>query len=233
MLKPAVVLRHVAFEDLGTFAPVLTAAGYHVQSYDVGVDELWTLDPLKPALLIVLGGPVGVGDAEAYPVLTEEMALLRTRLAAGAPTLGICLGAQLMAAALRARVAATGQKEIGFSALTLTDAGRYGPLRHLDGVPVLHWHGDMFAIPDGAVRLAATPLCANQGFAVGKNILGLQFHPEADPQTLERWLIGHAAELTAAGIDPRDLREQAGWRGAALRQAGQAMLTEWLEGLDP
>ncbi|GAB3116370.1 glutamine amidotransferase [Novispirillum itersonii] len=233
MLKTAVAIRHVGFEDLGTFAPVLAAAGYTVHYYDAGVDDLWTLDPVKTPLLIVLGGPVGVGDTAAYPVLAEEIALLRTRIQAGAPTLGICLGAQLMAAALGARVAPTGRKEIGFSALTLTDAGRYGPLRHLDGVPVLHWHGDMFDIPDGAVRLASTPLCANQAFAAGKNTLGLQFHPEADATRLEHWLIGHAAELAAAGIDPRDLREQAGWRGAALRQAGQAMLKEWLEGLDP
>lgn len=231
MLKTAVAIRHVAFEDLGTFAPVLTAAGYKVHYYDAGVDDLWTLDPLKTDLLIVLGGPVGVYDAARYPVLTEETELLRTRLAAGRPTLGLCLGAQLMAAALGARVQATGRKEIGFSALTLTDAGRYGPLGQLDGIPVLHWHGDMFDIPDGAVRLAGTPLCANQGFALGPNVLGLQFHPEADATRFEQWLIGHAAELEGAGIDPRTLRDQAEWRGAALRQAGQAMLTDWLAGL--
>ena len=99
---------------------------------------------------------------------------------------------------------------------------------------MLHWHGDAFAIPEGADHLAATPLCRNQAFALGTNVLGVQFHPEADASGgLERWLVGHAVELAAAGVDPRILREDAVRAGPALRQAGRRMLTEWLEGLKP
>ncbi|WP_257541778.1 MULTISPECIES: glutamine amidotransferase [unclassified Sphingobium] len=233
MLKTAVVIRHIHFEDLGTFEAVLTAAGYRIHYYDLGVHELWTLDPPLADLLIVLGGPVGVYETDAYPFLAEERQILEARLEAGCPTLGICLGAQQIAATLGAKVAPSGHKEIGFSELTLTDAGRVGPLRHLEGVSVLHWHGDAFQIPEGAENLATTPLCAAQGFALGRNVLGLQFHPEVDACAgIERWLVGHAAELASVGIDPRSLRDEAVCHGPALRDAARRMLTEWLQGLE-
>ncbi len=232
-LKTAVAIRHIHFEDLGTFEAVLIAAGYKVHYYDIGVQELWTLDPMLADLLVLLGGPVGVYEADAYPFLAEERQILEARIAANLPTLGICLGAQQIAAALNATVASTGMKEIGFSELTLTDVGRVGPLRHLEGVPVLHWHGDAFEIPDGAEHLAATPACTRQAFAFGPNVLALQFHPEVDACTgMERWLVGHAIELAAAGLDPNLLRKTAIEVGPALRDASRRMLAEWLEGLE-
>lgn len=231
-LKTAVAIRHVHFEDLSSFEPILTAAGYRVHYYDLDVHQLWTLDPLLADLLIVLGGPVGVNDSAAYPFLAEERQILAARLAADRPTLGICLGAQQMARALGADVTPTGRTEIGFAELTLTDAGRAGPLRHLDGVPVLHWHGDSFAIPDGATHLAATPVCTNQAFALGRNILGVQFHPEVDASAgIERWLVGHALELASNGIDPNALRADAAAIGPRLRRAAREMFTDWLQGL--
>ena len=232
MLKTAVAIRHIHFEDLGSFEAVLTTAGYRVQYCDLGVNELWTLDPPLADLLVVLGGPVGVYESDTYPFLIEERRILEARLTANRPTLGLCLGAQQIAAAVGAKVQATGIKEIGFFALTLTDAGREGPLRHLEGVAVLHWHGDAFETPDGAVNLAMTPLCAAQGFALGRNVLGLQFHPEVEACAgIERWLVGHAAELAAAGIDPRALRAEAKRFGPPLRDAARKMLGEWLQGL--
>ncbi len=233
-LKTAVAIRHIHFEDLGSFEAVLTSAGYRIHYYDVGVHELWTLDPLLPDLLVVLGGPVGVYDTDAYPFLADERHLLQTRLADARPTLGICLGAQQIAAALGAGVAASGVKEIGFSELQLTDTGRAGPLRHLEGISVLHWHGDAFQIPEGAENLATTALCGTQGFARGRNVLALQFHPEVDATAgIERWLVGHAAELAAANIDPCDLRDDAARVGPTLRDAARRMVAEWLEGLRP
>jgi len=232
MLKTAVAIRHVHFEDLGTFEAVLTAAGYRIHYYDLGVHDLWTLDPPLADLLVVLGGPVGVYETDAYPFLAEERQTLEVRLEAGRPTLGICLGAQQIAATLGATVAPLGIKEICFSELSLTSAGRVGPLRHLEGVSVLHWHGDAFQIPEGAENLATTALCATQGFTLGRNVLGLQFHPEVDACAgIERWLVGHAAELASAGVDPRALREDAQRFGPALREAARKMLTEWLQGL--
>ncbi|MGE4411023.1 MAG: glutamine amidotransferase [Sphingobium sp.] len=231
MLKTAAVIRHIHFEDLGTFEAVLTASGYRIHYYDIGMNELWTLDAAVPDLMVVLGGPVGVYETEAYPFLEEERQLLEMRLASGRPTLGICLGAQMIAAALGAKVAPMGHKEIGFSTLSLTEAGRVGPLRHLEGVPVLHWHGDAFDIPEGATSLATTALCATQGFAIGQNVLGLQFHAEVDACAgIERWLVGHAAELASARIDPRILRADATKHGPALREAARKTFTEWLQG---
>ena len=99
---------------------------------------------------------------------------------------------------------------------------------------MLHWHGDTFGIPANATHLAATEACAHQAFACGPNIMAVQFHPEVDACAgLERWLIGHAAELAAAHIDPQDLREQAARHGADLRKAGREMFVEWLAGLEP
>ncbi len=232
MPKNAVALRHVHFEDLGIFEDVLTQAGYEVLYWDVGVHPMHRLEPFEPDLLVVLGGPISVYETAAYPFLAEEIALLRERLEAGRPTFGICLGAQLIAASLGAQVRPTGVKEIGFSPLTLTPTGRASALRHLDGVPVLHWHGDMFAIPENGERLAETAICANQAFALGPHVMGVQFHPEVDVEaSLERWLIGHAVELAGAGIDPGTLRRQVALHGTCLRRAGRAMFAAWLEGL--
>lgn len=233
MLKTAVAIRHIQFEDLGTFEGILADAGYNVSYNDLGVHELRNVDPLMTDLLIILGGPVGVYETDVYPFLAKERQVLAARLAANRPTLGICLGAQQIAAALGAQVKTTGIKEIGFSQLSLTAAGHAGPLRHLEGASVLHWHGDAFQTPDMAANLAWTPLCATQAFALGRNVLGVQFHPEVDASNgIERWLVGHAAELSGAGIDPRRLRDEAAEFGPKLRDASRRMLVDWLQQLD-
>ncbi|QUS39788.1 glutamine amidotransferase [Tardiphaga alba] len=229
--RTTVAIRHVAFETLGTFEAELAHAGYTLTYADVTHGDLDRLNALDPDLLIVLGGPIGVYETDTYPFLITERALIETRLRAGLPILGICLGAQLIAAALDAKVAPTGMKEIGFAPILLTEAGSDSPLRHLADVAVLHWHGDAFELPVGAALLATTSV-SHQAFAIGPNVLGLQFHPEADTtQGLESWLIGHACELAAAGIDPRDIRADARRHGEPLAQAGRAMFAEWLTAL--
>ncbi|MGQ9364791.1 glutamine amidotransferase [Azospirillum sp. ST 5-10] len=232
MGKSAVALRHVHFEDLGSFAAPLEENGYAVRYDDVGDADFLAFDPREPDLLIVLGGPVGVYDGAAYPFLDRERAFIAGRLAEGRPTLGICLGAQLIAAALGAKVVPSGVKEIGFSPLSLTDEGKRGPLRHLDGCAVLHWHGDTYALPEGATHLASTAAVAQQAFSLGSDVLGLQFHPEVDVGAgFERWLVGHAHELAAAGIDVAALRVDAGRHGRTLAGASARMIREWLAGL--
>lgn len=230
-MKSVIAIRHVHFEGLGTFEPVLREAGYRIEYLDAGTDSLAALDPLQPELLAVLGAPVSVYDTDIYPFLAVERELLVVRLKANLPTLGICLGAQQIAAALGAQVEPAAGKEIGFAPVTLTEDGRSSPLRHLKNIPVLHWHGDSFAIPAGAIRLAETPLCRNQAFLLGSNVLGLQFHPEADTaKGLEAWLVGHACELAAARIDPRTIRRDASQFGDRLLGAARAMLLDWLNG---
>ena len=186
---------------------------------------------MRPELVVVLGGPIGVYETSSYPFLVDERDAIGARLNAGKATLGVCLGAQLMAAALGADVRPTGRKEIGYAPLTLTVEGRQSVLAPLDGAPVLHWHGDEFAIPEEAARLAETPGFPNQAFSVGPNLLGLQFHIEADSARLEQWLIGHANELAAAGIDPRQLRADAATYGPQLAAVASGVLRDWLDGI--
>jgi GMP synthase (glutamine-hydrolysing) len=227
----AIALRHVGFEDLGSFATPLEEAGYRIRYYDAGWDRLDEIDPLAADLLVVLGGPVGVYEAERYPFLAAELDLLRHRLAADRPTLGICLGAQLMAAALGAPVYPSGAKEIGWAPVTLTTAGAelLGPLGR---APMLHWHGDTFDLPPGCTALASTAQTPNQAFARGPHVLGLQFHPEVVGRGFERWLIGHAAELAGAGLDPAALRRDAITAAPALEQASAAWMRQWLLGIE-
>lgn len=228
MSKTALAIRHVAFEDLGIFGPMLAERGYAVRYLDAGVDVLNVDTLTEPDLVVVLGGPIGVYDTDSYPFLVAEREAIAARLRQYKPTLGICLGAQLMARALGAEVASTGRAEIGYAPLTLTEDGRSSVLAGLGSVPVLHWHGDQFNIPNGASRLAETPGFPNQAFAIGPHILGLQFHLEADDQQIERWLIGHAHELWTRGIDARTIRRDAAKYGPELAAAARGVLAAWL-----
>lgn len=234
MQKRALIIRHVGFEDLGAFAPVLAANGFVLDWHEAGVDPLARHAPGEADLLVILGGPIAIYDAGLYPWLEEELDFVRARLALNAPTIGICLGAQAMAAALGARVFPAGVKEIGFAPLTLSEAGRASCLAPFAEDPLtLHWHGDTFDLPAGAALLASTPQVKHQAFSLGPRILGVQFHPEAGGPGFERWLIGHACELSAAGIDIPALRAQAMQHGPALKAKAEAVLQRFLEGAFP
>jgi GMP synthase (glutamine-hydrolysing) len=229
MSRTALAIRHVAFEDVGVWRDLLVDRGYDLAYLEAGVDDLTDAAVLSADLLIVLGGPIGVYETDAYPFLVGEIETVRRRLEQQKPVLGACLGAQLMATALGARVAPGPAKEIGYAPVVLTDAGRASPLARLEGLPVLHWHGDSSDLPPGAENLASTDLCPVQAFRCGRKALGLQFHVEADPRRIETWLVGHAVELAKAGVDPRVVRADALRLGAATAAAGRAILSDWLE----
>jgi GMP synthase (glutamine-hydrolysing) len=182
--------------------------------------------------LVALGGPIGAFDEALYPFLAGEVALIRQRLKARRPILGICLGAQLMARALGADVASMGVKELGFGPVTLTPEGENSVLSALSGTSVLHWHGDQFDLPVDALLLASTQVCVNQAFALNGYALGLQFHLEADASRLEHWLVGHACELAQANIDPRQLRIQAALHGPALKTVAKQVIGRWLDHIE-
>ncbi|PWG63528.1 glutamine amidotransferase [Sediminicurvatus halobius] len=233
--RRCLAIRHVAFEDLGLLAPLLEASGYQIRYREAGVDDLTAEDPHAPDLLVILGGPIGAADEADYPFLADEVRLLRERLAADRPTLGLCLGAQLMARALGAQVYPAREKEIGWAPLELTAAGRAGCLRHLDGgiTLVLHWHGDTFELPAGATRLASTRACENQAFAYGERALALQFHAEAAGRALERWFIGHTVEIAATpGVSVPQLRADTARHSATLHEQGRRCFSEWLEAVE-
>ncbi|MDR3464760.1 MAG: glutamine amidotransferase [Xanthobacteraceae bacterium] len=232
--RHAVVLRHVAFEDLGLLAPVLDRAGWSVSFCEAPVEDLSHRAVADADLLIVLGGPIGAYEIEAYPFLRQEISLIERRLAVGRPMLGICLGSQLMAAALGSRVFPGHVKEIGWGSVRLTAAGEVSCLGALaaDGAQVLHWHGDTFDLPDGAVRLASNANYDNQAFAYGKAALALQFHLEADPRQLEEWYVGHAVELAAAGVKVTELRAATRALAEALPATAESVFGRWLREIE-
>jgi GMP synthase (glutamine-hydrolysing) len=234
-----IVIQHVAFEDLGTFHDPLREAGYTIRYLQAGVDNLSEI--VEAELVIVLGAPIGVYEREAYPFLESEIQLVGRRVAQDHPTLGICLGAQIIAAAAGGRVYPGGAgKEIGWAPIELTETGAAGPLLQLvkgstradDDSVVLHWHGDTFDLPPGATRLASTPRYPEQAFSLGTYVLALQFHPEIDPNTFERWLIGHAVEIAGTdSIDPWGLRNEAARYGDSLAERGGRFIRAWLRQL--
>ena len=229
MTKCCVAVRHVAFEDLGLLGPLLAARGYDIRYHDAGIARFDAETLVAPDLVVVLGGPIGVYERDSYPFIGDEIAAIAARIAANKPLLGICLGAQMMAAALGARVAPGPVKEIGWAPLTLTPAGQASVLALLGSSPVLHWHGDNCELPAGCERLAATTHCPVQAFARTPAQLALQFHLETEPARFETWLVGHTVELSKAGIDPRVVREQVRTLAPASAELGRNVLASWLD----
>lgn len=231
-MPSAVALRHVPFEGLGSLHQLLNEHGYDITYLDAGID---TPDSglLKHAdLLIVMGGPISANDEHDYPFLAAERGAIEMRLQTMRPTLGICLGAQIIARAAGARIGAATQKEIGWSTLELTAAGHKSCLRHLQDTDVLHWHGETFTLPTTGEHLAASTACTNQAFGIGSHTLALQFHIEVTAESLEGWYIGHSLELAQASIDVTELRLLGQHKSRILQPAAHACMNEWLDGLN-
>ena len=233
-VRTALAIRHVNFEDLGTLEPVLREAGYRIAYADAGIDDLTAIEAIAPDLMVVLGGPIGAYQEDLYPMVKDEVRILEARLSAERPTLGICLGAQLMARALGARVYPSGTTEIGWAPITLSPEGRESPFRHLgeEHTAVLHWHGDTFDLPAGANLLASTAVCRNQAFSWGRNALAFQFHPEADGTRFEQWLIGHACEIAGAKLSVQSLRADTARHAPHLIAQARLCFEEWLKVID-
>lgn len=227
-------IRHVSFEDLGILEDIFAARGWKVTYIEAPVADWKKVDFLKPDLLVVLGGPIGAYEDHLYPFLKDELAGLTKRLAADKPTLGICLGAQLIARALGARVYPGQEKELGWGPLLISKAGLASPVRHLaaEHTFMLHWHGDTFDLPKDATLLASTDICPHQAFTWSKSTLAFQCHPEVRTRDLEKWFVGHALEIAATqGINVPRLRGDAHRYGPALEQQGKRCFDEWLDGL--
>ncbi len=231
--RRCIAVRHVPFEDLGSFADVLAARGFSIGYREAPLDDLGGAELRDCDLLVLLGGPIGIYQRDVFPFLGEEIALAEARLARKRPTLGICLGSQIMAAALGAEVyAGRAGKEVGWGTLSLTPSGTASPLVHLapDRTRVLHWHGDTFDLPKGATLLASTDRYAQQAFSYGTAGLGLQFHPEVTAKGLEAWFVGHSCEIAGLpAIDVANLRAATQRHAAALQRQGKAFFEAWLD----
>ncbi|MGA9009889.1 MAG: glutamine amidotransferase [Xanthobacteraceae bacterium] len=231
--RSAIALRHVAYEDLGLLAQILRSEGWDASYRESANDDLGAPAIESADLLIVLGGPFGAYETDTYPFLAEEIAILERRLAQKRPTLGICLGAQLMARALGARVFPGSVREVGWGRVELSAEGRQSCLRPLaeDGAKVVHWHGDTFDLPSGAVRLASNDNYQNQAFAFGDEALALQFHLEADAATLEKWYVGYAIDAPPGDMSVAEFRAQT--KDAAPRAGARAaeIFSAWLRNI--
>jgi GMP synthase (glutamine-hydrolysing) len=231
-MKHAVVIRHLAFEDLGSLDEVLKQKDYVVSYLEAGRDNFAEVAPLTPDLLVILGGPISANDEQDYPFIADEISLVKHRLADDLPTLGICLGAQIMARALGAKVYPGSKKEIGWLPLDLSNAGLGSSLAHLasDKTSMFHWHGDTFDLPNGSILLASTANYENQAFSWGRCGLALQFHPEVTASGLEYWFIGHAGEINATpDLTVGSLREDTARHVACLEKQATRFWLDWLK----
>jgi GMP synthase (glutamine-hydrolysing) len=225
-VKRAIVLQHTPAEGPERIAELLAARGVELDVRHVYRGDAIPTRVEPNELVVAMGGPMGVGDVDdpRCPYLAPEILLLREALARARPVLGICLGAQLLAAAAGARVFANTRRAADGKVVAAREVG-WGPVDFLNvqrepalaGMrareQVLHWHGDTFDLPRGAAHLASTPACANQAFRLGWKQFGLQFHCEVSAESIATWV----------GEDAEYVRETHGAGGGARILADTAL----------
>lgn len=227
------IVQHVSVEGPGLLRDVLESAGAstHTIRVDRGMPVPRTLTGY--AGLVVMGGPMGVYETAEYPHLRDELALIEDAIGRAAPVIGICLGSQLLAAALGARVEPGERKEIGWFDVHLSAAGR-SDAAFASCPPVfraLHWHGDVFELPAGAVSLARSELTTHQAFRAGANALGLLFHLEARPAQVAEMARVFADELAAAGVDAAALSAASDAAAARIEPVAKHVFGSWAAAL--
>jgi len=233
-MRRLLVFQHVPHEILGTLDPQLRDAGFRIRYINFGRHPDAVPDMDRYHGLIVLGGPMNCDQVARHRHLLTEVAAIQAAVAAGKPVLGICLGAQLLARALGAPVTPHHSKEIGWYDVTPTTAGERDPLfRHFEASEkIFQWHGDTFAIPHGAVHLAASAACRHQAFRFGHNVYGLQFHLEVDEPMIHRWLKapGNQRELEElrGRIDPDVIARETPQHIARSHALGQAVFGDYI-----
>ncbi len=223
-----VVLQHVEIEGPGRIAAAVRRGGRSMSVVRGYEGEAVPVAPDGIDGLVVMGGPMGAGDADAHPHLLAEQRLITACLAAGTPVLGICLGSQLLAAALGARVAPGTQIELGWLPVTLSPAAAADPV--FAGLPPafdpLHWHGDLFDLPDGAVSLAASAQTPVQAFRYGRTAYGMLFHLEAEQQQVAAMAAQFPQDLAEAGVALSELSDAR--RPAAIRRIADTVFDRWV-----
>ena len=220
------VFRHVPFEGLGWIGPVLHARGIEIEYADLYLPETQLPDAAAFDGLIFMGGPMSVNDS--LPYLQWEMDAILEAVNRRQPVLGICLGAQLTAKALGARVYRNARKEIGWFDLHLSDAANHDPL--FAGLPrtasVFHWHGEILDLPPHATLLASSERCQHQAFRIRDSTYGLQFHLEITPEMISDWC---AQDANSGDVQELDAPLDAAHHSEELKELAETVFGRWCE----
>jgi GMP synthase (glutamine-hydrolysing) len=208
------------------FAPVVEEGGHRLDEWSFA----WGTPPPRPLetyeAVLVFGGAMHADHDEWHPWLAKETVWLQELLARGAPTLGICLGVQLLARAAGAWVGPLAEPEIGWCGVELTDAGAEDPV--VGALPrtfeALQWHHYTYGVPAGAVELARSSACT-QAFRLGDACWGVQFHPEVTQTQLDGWI----ADTSDPSPDPNRLRAETAEKIARWNELGRTLCGAFLE----
>jgi GMP synthase (glutamine-hydrolysing) len=227
------ILCHMPHEKAGTIEDALSGAGLAFRYVELfrEIPESLPLDQI--AGMILLGGAMNVDQTEQYPFLAKDVEWIRQAIEIQLPLMGICLGAQLIAKALGARVYPNGVKEIGWYPIEFTKAAAEDPLFAQRGTrTIFQWHGDTFDLPEGTVHLAKSLQCKNQAFRYGSNAYGLQFHPEMTASMVDSWLNTPSGQEELSQLDyidpqqitaltPQELPIMQAWAGEVFGRFAQ------------
>jgi len=231
-MTTALILCHKSTRDSGAFEAILQDRGVTIETrlaYDEGVKDV---DPKAHDLVMFMGGPMGVYQADMFPYLYDEIKFIEKRLESEKPYIGVCLGGQLMAAAMGSEVfKGEAGKEIGWHSIKANEAGMNSPVRHLDEslTPMMQWHGDTFNLPKEATLLASSAQYKNQAMSYGTNALGLQCHPEVTATNIELWLALGIKELKEIGSSVEKLRGETLENLKKLEKQRALFFNEWLD----
>jgi GMP synthase (glutamine-hydrolysing) len=230
-MEEIVVFQHDPFEDLGFFAEILERQKVNYRVIRLFHGEMPAEDWEQLRALIVLGGPMSAHQEESYPFLRWEKTIIRAAIDESVPVLGICLGAQLVAAAVGTAVFHGRVREIGWSPISITPYGQVDSLLGYlpENATVFQWHGEGFDLPPRAVRLASSVHYENQAFRLGRNIYGLQFHLEVTPRMIERWIDERSKDLAQAPyVSPEKIRSDTRNYAPTLKYYGERFLSEFV-----
>lgn len=197
-------LYHAGSETIGLIGEVLKMRNRSIREFHLYRGEAVPALQEDTEALVVMGGPMNVDETHLHPFLAPEIKLIEAAIRKEIPVLGICLGSQLIAKALGSRVYPNKFREVGWHPIEWTEAAQSDPVLGNSPNPltVLHWHGDTFDLPQGAVHLARTGKCENQAFRWGKNVYAFQFHLEVTPEMAREWARVDEAYVKGAGEDP-------------------------------